>query len=79
VLRTSELEAQRSAVSAGVGIAVLPRFVGEPDPQLVRMDVGDGGVTREAWLIVHRDLRRAPAVRAVREFLTECLGEGLNG
>ena len=73
------LEAQRSAVRAGVGLAALPRFLGESDPLLVRVDVGDGGVTREVWLIVHRDLRRAPAVRAVMEFLTECLGKGLNG
>jgi hypothetical protein len=25
------------------------------------------------WLVVHRDLRQAPLVRAVMEFLTDCI------
>jgi DNA-binding transcriptional LysR family regulator len=72
VLRTSDLENQAAAARAGVGLAALPRFVGDGDPGLARYDA-KGEVTRDVWLVVHRDLRKAPAIRAVMEFLAHCL------
>jgi DNA-binding transcriptional LysR family regulator len=72
VLRTSELEAQQAAARAGVGVAALPRFLGERDSQLVRTNIGSTSIVREIWLVVHRDMRRAASVRAVMQFLTEC-------
>jgi DNA-binding transcriptional LysR family regulator len=57
-----------SAARAGAGIAVLPRFVGDVDPGLVRVPMPDE--PRETlWLTVHRDLRDAPRVRAVMDLL----------
>lgn len=73
VLRTNDLENQAAAARTGVGLAVLPKFLGEADPRLQRHDVGGRPVGREVWLVLHRDLRRAPAVRAVTSFLEECL------
>ena len=73
VLRTGDLENQAAAARAGVGLAALPHFLGDDDPQLVRHDVKAGEVRRDVWLVVHRDLRRAPAIRAVMEFLVRCL------
>lgn len=73
VLRTSDLENQVAAARAGVGLAALPHFLGDGDPRLTRYDAKAGEVTRDVWLVVHRDLRRAPAIRAVMEFLTRCL------
>jgi DNA-binding transcriptional LysR family regulator len=73
VLRTSDLENQAAAARAGVGLAALPHFLGDGDPQLARYQSGDKPVNRDIWLIVHRDLRRAPAVRAVMDFLADCL------
>jgi len=71
VLRTNDLENQAAAARAGVGLAALPRFLG--DPELELYDSGQRPVGREIWLVVHRDLRRAPAVRAVASFLEDCL------
>ena len=73
VLRTSDLENQAAATRAGVGLAVLPHFLGDGDPTLVRHDAKTGQVGRDVWMVVHRDLRRAPAIRAVMEFLERCL------
>lgn len=73
VLRTGDLENQAAAARAGVGLAALPHFLGDGDPGLDRHDTGQKRVAREVWLVVHRDLRRAPAVRAVMDFLTDCL------
>ena len=55
------------ATRAGAGLAVLPCFLGEPDPALKR--VGDiiADVFADQWLLVHRDLRALPRVRAVMD------------
>jgi DNA-binding transcriptional LysR family regulator len=75
VLRTNDLENQACAARACVGLAVLPDFLGDADPKLMRYAVAPIPVRRDLWLVVHRDLRNAPAVRAVMEFLTECLNK----
>ncbi|WP_224360291.1 LysR family transcriptional regulator [Hyalangium versicolor] len=74
VLRMNDLEGQRAAARAGVGIAALPHFLGDGDSGLQRVDVESKPVSRDVWLVVHRDLRRAPPVRAVMAFLEDCLG-----
>lgn len=73
VLRTSDLENQAAAARAGVGLAALPHFLGDGDPRLMRYDTKPGQIERDVWLVLHRDLRRAPAIRAVMEFLARCL------
>ena len=73
VLRTSDLENQAAAARASVGLAALPHFLGDRDDGLARYEVGGKQVGRDVWLVVHRDLRRAPAVRAVMEFLAGCM------
>lgn len=73
VLRTNDLENQAAAARAGVGLAALPHYLGDGDPQLKRHEVTQKPVSRDVWLLVHRDLRHAPAVRAVMEFLVACL------
>ena len=59
------------AARAGVGLAVLPCFLGDVDPALKRV----GGVVSEVfadqWLLVHRDLRALPRVRAVMDAVIE--------
>ena len=73
VLRTNDLENQAAAARVGVGLAVLPKFLGDPDPLLEPYNSGQKPVGREVWLVIHRDLRRAPAVRAVASFLEGCV------
>jgi len=73
VLRTSDLENQAAAARAGVGLAALPHFLGDRDDRLGRYEVGGRKVGRDVWLVVHHDLRQAPAVRAVMEFLAGCM------
>jgi DNA-binding transcriptional LysR family regulator len=73
VLRTNDLETQIAAARSGLGIAALPHYLGDGDPRLQRHDVPERPVSRDVWLLVHRDLRQVPAVRAVMEFLVSCL------
>ena len=61
---------------AGVGIALLGDFQENlQDPRMIRLDLPMPKLERDLWLVVHRDLRQAPAVRAVAEFLVEILAE----
>jgi DNA-binding transcriptional LysR family regulator len=73
VLRTNDLENQAAVARTGLGVAVLPRFLGDPDPRLERYEAMPAPPSRDVWLLVHRDLRQAPLVRAVMEFLTDCI------
>ncbi len=73
VLRTNDLETQVAAARSGLGVAALPHYLGDSDPGLKRFAVAQKPLSRDVWLAVHRDLRQVPAVRAVMEFLANCL------
>jgi DNA-binding transcriptional LysR family regulator len=75
VLRTNDLESQLAAVRAGVGVATLPSFLAARHPELVHVALRARPVTREIWLVVHDDLRAAPSVRAVMDFLVDATAE----
>lgn len=77
VFRTNDLACQAAAARAGVGIAMLPCFLAWQDPGLVALDASLKRVTREIYLVVHSDLRRMPAVRAVLEFVAEQVTAGM--
>lgn len=72
VLRTNDIDSQRAAARAGVGVAALPRYLGDADAGLTPVDARMKPLTRDIWLVVHGDLRRAPPVRGVMTFLAAC-------
>jgi DNA-binding transcriptional LysR family regulator len=72
VLRSNDLAVQAAAVAAGVGIAVLPDFMGGADQRLMRLPHTGAALEREVWIAVHNDLRHAPRIQAVMAFLTAC-------
>ncbi|MDH7804477.1 MULTISPECIES: LysR family transcriptional regulator [unclassified Rhizobium] len=57
------------AVRAGAGVAGLPCFLGDADPNLVPVGKDIPAFSRDIWLLVHRDLRKTPSVRAVMDFV----------
>ena len=63
------------AARAGVGVAGLPCFIGDKDRELVRVGADAPSFSRDIWLLVHRDLRNTPAVRAVTDFATVVISE----
>lgn len=58
-----------AAVRSGAGIAVLPCFVADADPELVRCMPVPPNVERGVWLVTHERLRHVPRVRVVMDFL----------
>jgi len=63
------------AVRSGAGLAVLPCYLGNADPTLRRIGTTLPEVTVDQWLLVHRDLRALPRVRAVMDALVHLFQE----
>lgn len=72
-MRCNGREAMATLASAGVGIACLPRLLGDRSPNLrLLFPPGDAPV-RPLWLGVHRDARALPRIRATVGFLAETI------
>jgi DNA-binding transcriptional LysR family regulator len=63
------------AVRVGAGLAVLPCYLGDADPALQRVGPILQEVAADQWLLVHRDLRALPRVRAVMDALVRLFQE----
>src|SRR5690606_40183209 len=63
--RSSDLNDMASlyqATRAGMGVSLLPHYLGGCDPLLRRVPTETQSPDRDIWLVVHPDLRRAPQV-----------------
>jgi DNA-binding transcriptional LysR family regulator len=77
VFRANDLASQAAAARAGMGIAALPCFLAREDPGLAELSVELRPLTRDIHLVVHSDLRRMAAVRAVLDFVADQVLEGM--
>ena len=77
ILKCNGLKTQMAAVSAGLGVSLLPRPMSKLDPELIRLPVDTGEIRRDIWLVVHRDLRKAAMIQAVMDFLASAINRPL--
>ncbi len=68
-LRSTSVIAQFRAVLAGLGIAVLPCFLGSLEPNLVAILPDRIDITRTFWMVAPRERRELARVRALWEYL----------
>lgn len=61
------------AAREGLGLTILPTYVGDPDPTLRRLIRADVRHMGDFWLVCHPDLRDNARLRAARECVTEAL------
>ena len=73
VYRTNSVVNQLVAAKAGLGAAVLPCYLGDPEPDLVRLLDPVPDLSRELWIVTHADLRRTARVRAFFDIVGEAL------
>jgi DNA-binding transcriptional LysR family regulator len=75
VYRADSLLAISAAARAGMGVAALPCYLGDADPDLQRI----GGPCKELavplWLLTHPDLKRVARIRTVLDFLAQRIAE----
>ena len=72
-LRANDLSTLLTAVRAGLGVAVLPCIMASGQPDLVQVPTPSPPLTRELWLLFHRDVGRSPDVRAVIDCITSIM------
>ncbi|MEK9970252.1 MAG: LysR family transcriptional regulator [Ferrovibrio sp.] len=72
VYRTNSLVNQLVAAKAGIGVAVLPCYLGDPESDLVRLTPEPiPALDRELWIVTHADLRATARVRAFFDIVAE--------
>jgi DNA-binding transcriptional LysR family regulator len=62
--------AQQQAAQAGIGLAILPQFMGLHDPRLVPV-LPEEFIEREYWMCTRRELHRSVRLRLVWDFLLQ--------
>ena len=71
--RANSLVALREAARAGLGVAALPCYLGDPDPGLRRVAPPIAEMEVSLWLLVHPSLRRVARVRVVLDAIAAAL------
>jgi DNA-binding transcriptional LysR family regulator len=79
VFRANDAASLAAAARAGMGVALLPVFLGDGDPDLASLPSPEPPPRRDIWMVVHDDLRRAPRIRVVMDFLVEIISPDQNG
>jgi DNA-binding transcriptional LysR family regulator len=73
--RTNSLVNQFVAAKAGIGLALLPCYLGEGDADLVRaLPAPVPDLAGELWIVTHADLKRTARVRAFFDLVGEGIG-----
>lgn len=73
-LRTNTFSGVRQACIDGLGLAVLPCFLGDEQPALARVGSTLSDCRNELWLLTHPDLRHTARVKAVFQVMADELG-----
>ncbi|WP_293931529.1 LysR family transcriptional regulator [Iodobacter sp.] len=78
LIKGNTLHTQYVAVRCGLGITLLPEYVGDIDDMLVKLDAPSVVPSRELWLVYHRDLKASQRVLAMKDFLIKLLAKVLD-
>jgi DNA-binding transcriptional LysR family regulator len=75
VSRSNSRDVQARMCALGVGLAVLPRPLGDSLAGVQRIDLGEPPPGRDTWVGYHRDLRRLARLRALLDLVLERLAD----
>jgi len=67
--RSNNRDVQARLCAAGIGLAVLPRPLGDSIAGLARVDLGETPPGRDTWVGYHRDLKRLARLRALLDLV----------
>ena len=68
-MRSNSLLNVARLVNAGAGYAVLPMFLAEAFDNIAVLGDAIEGLDNDLWMLMHRDLRAVPRVRAFNDFM----------
>jgi len=75
VMRSNSLTGLMAAAVSGMGVAMLPCFIGDPSPVLTRLADPVDAAASALWLLTHEDLHHTARVRAFMDFMADALKE----
>ena len=75
VARTNSAVVAQQMICDGLGIGLLPCFVGDNNPMLVRVPGTEPIADNEVWLLTHADIHKNRRVRVCVDFLYSLFGE----
>lgn len=61
-----------AAANAGVGVAVLPCFVGNAEMELTALSAPIEALQADYWMVTQPDLSRNNSVRTVGDWIIQC-------
>lgn len=64
---------QLEAAKAGMGISMLPCFLGDSEPSLQRLPGSRPTPAHDVWLLTHPDLRHTARIKAFKSFITQAM------
>ena len=68
-VRANRFALQLEAIRSGAGLGILPCFVGDADPTLVRLTAPLAELSDDYWLLLHPDLKTVSRVRLVIDWI----------
>ena len=68
-VRANRVALQLEAVRAGAGLGLVPCFVGDAEPALVRLSAPIADLAIDYWLLYHPDLKTVARVRRVSDWI----------
>ncbi|ETX09537.1 LysR family transcriptional regulator, partial [Roseivivax halodurans JCM 10272] len=68
IIRMDSVLSMHAAVRAGIGVALLPCYLAEPDADLQRLGIEVEDLVADLWMLTHPDLRHTARIRAVLDF-----------
>jgi DNA-binding transcriptional LysR family regulator len=69
--RSTSIISQYSAIKAGIGIGILPSFLGDQDKSLVKLCEGEIKLVRSFYLVTHPESKRLSHVASVWNYLKQ--------
>jgi len=63
----------QAALREGMGVSILPCFMGDPDPALARYTEPQPDWDLGLWILLHPDLKRTTRVLAFRDFMVAAI------
>lgn len=69
--RLNNAMVQLAAAKAGMGLAMLPCFMGDTEADLLRVPPGKPEPAWDIWILTHEDLRATARVRAFMDFMAD--------
>jgi DNA-binding transcriptional LysR family regulator len=73
IISSSSIRAQQEMIARDVGLGILPCFMGETAPELVRLLPKEIAITGTFWLSARRDVLQTARARHVRNWVYEAV------